>query len=99
MAEPTTTRKDIRQKVIKKLYAGKFPIVETTTGTAAKTTSVVECILSPSGQFEVYNSTFFFFFRFQLPFFIGDPFVPFPSIFIDLHNDLGINNFKYWWGF
>ena len=60
MAEPTTTRKTIRQKVIKKLYAGKFPIVGTTTGTAANSTSVVDSILAPSGQVEDYNSVWIY---------------------------------------
>ena len=60
MAEPTTTRKTIRQKVIKKLYAGKFPIVGTTTGTAANATSVVDSILAPSGQVEDYNSVWIY---------------------------------------
>ena len=60
MADPSTTRKTIRQKVIKKLYAPHYPIVGTTTAAAADTTSVVDSVLAPSGQVEDFNSAFVF---------------------------------------
>ncbi len=58
MADPSTTRKLIRQKVIKKLYAPHYPIVGTTTALAADTTSVVDSVFAPSGQVEDFNSAF-----------------------------------------
>ncbi len=60
MADPSTTRKDIRQAVIKKLYSPRYPIVGATTSTASDTTSVVDSILAPSGQVEDYNSVFIY---------------------------------------
>ncbi|KKL64322.1 hypothetical protein LCGC14_2166160, partial [marine sediment metagenome] len=60
MADPSTTRKDIRQAVIKKLYSPRYPIVGATTSTASDTSSVVDSILAPSGQVEDYNSVFIY---------------------------------------
>jgi len=60
VAEPTTTRKLIRQKVIKKLYAGKYPIVGTTTGTSLDNVSIIDSMFAPSAQSEDYNSAFIY---------------------------------------
>lgn len=53
MAAPTTTRKLIRQKTVKKLYAPRFPIVSTTTG-ASTTTTLIDSVLGPAAQTENY---------------------------------------------
>lgn len=47
---PTTTRKTLRQEIIKKLYKPRYPIVSTTTGTAGDTTSVDDTALAGGGH-------------------------------------------------
>ena len=51
MPAPTTTRKNIRQKAIKRLYRGHYPIVSTNTG-AGTTTTLVDSELGPNGVVE-----------------------------------------------
>jgi hypothetical protein len=51
MAAPTTTRKNIRQKACKKLYAQHFPITSTTTGVGT-TTALLDNVLGPAAQSE-----------------------------------------------
>ena len=47
---PTTTRKVLRQEIIKKLYKPRFPITSTTTATAGDTTSVDDTALAGGGH-------------------------------------------------
>ena len=49
---PTTTLKTIRQKVAKKIYAARFPIVSTTTSDSDSLTLVVDAVLAPAAQIE-----------------------------------------------
>src|SRR3989304_5750925 len=49
---PTTTRKVLRQNIIKRLYKPRHPIVSATTTTASDTTSLIDSILAPAGQTE-----------------------------------------------
>ena len=49
---PTTTLVTIRQKVAKKLYAGRFPIVSTTTSNSDSRTLLIDTVLSPAAQIE-----------------------------------------------
>jgi hypothetical protein len=53
MAAPTTTRKLLRQKAIKKLYAHHFPVVSTSTS-GGNTTTLVDTVLGPAAQTEDY---------------------------------------------
>ena len=49
---PTTTFATLRQKVIKKLYAARFPIVGTTTSDSDSLTLIKDTQLSPAAQIE-----------------------------------------------
>jgi hypothetical protein len=49
---PTTTLATLRQKVIKKLYAARFPIVGTTTSDSDSLTLIKDTQLSPAAQIE-----------------------------------------------
>ena len=49
---PTTTLSTLRQKVIKKLYAARFPIVGTTTSDSDSLTLIKDTQLSPAAQIE-----------------------------------------------
>ncbi len=51
---PTTTFATLRQKVIKKLYAARFPIVGTTTSDSDSRTLITDTQLSPAAQIEDY---------------------------------------------
>lgn len=57
---PTTTLANIRSKVAKKLYAGRFPIVSTTTGDSDSTTVLTDSVLAPSAQTEDYVGAWVF---------------------------------------
>ncbi len=54
---PTTTLAIIRQKVAKKLYAGRFPIVSVTTSDSDSTTLIIDTALSPAAQIEDFIET------------------------------------------
>ncbi|KKL51090.1 hypothetical protein LCGC14_2298930, partial [marine sediment metagenome] len=49
---PTTTFATLRQKVIKKLYAARYPIIGTTTSDSDSLTLVKDTSLSPAAQIE-----------------------------------------------
>ena len=57
---PTTTLKTIRQKVAKKIYAARFPIVSTTTSDSDSLTIVKDTVLSPAAQIEDFIETWIF---------------------------------------
>ena len=54
---PTTTLVTIRQKVAKKLYAGRFPIVSVTTSDSDSLTLIKDTVLSPAAQIEDFIET------------------------------------------
>jgi len=47
---PTTTRRLLREEIIKKLYKPRFPILSTTTATAGNTTSLDDDVLEAGGE-------------------------------------------------
>jgi len=51
MAAPTTTRKELRQGIIKRLYSGRYPIIFTPAATST-TTNIVNTVFAPAGQSE-----------------------------------------------
>ena len=57
---PTTTLKTIRQKVAKKIYAARYPVVSTTTSDANSLTLVVDAVLSPAAQVEDFIEAWIF---------------------------------------
>ena len=57
---PTTTLKLIRQKVAKKIYSVRFPIVSVTTSDSDATTVLNDSVLSPASQIEDYIETWIF---------------------------------------
>lgn len=57
---PTTTFATLRQKVIKKLYAARYPIVGTTTSNSDSRTLVKDSSLSPAAQIEDFIEVWIF---------------------------------------
>lgn len=51
MAAPTTTRKALRQAIIKRLYSGRYPLVFTPNNTST-TVNIANSTLAPAGQSE-----------------------------------------------
>src|SRR3990167_10037589 len=51
---PTTTLATMRQKVAKKLYAARFPIVSTATSDSDSRTLINDTMLAPAAQIEDY---------------------------------------------
>ncbi len=56
----TTTLKTLRQKVAKKIYAARFPIVSTTTSDSDSLTLVIDTLLSPAAQIEDFIEAWIF---------------------------------------
>ncbi len=57
---PTTTLKTLRQKVAKKIYAARFPIVSTTTADSDSLTVLKDALLAPAAQVEDYVEAWVF---------------------------------------
>ena len=57
---PTTTLKTLRQKVAKKIYAARFPIVSVTTSDSDSLTLVIDTVLSPAAQIEDFIEAWIF---------------------------------------
>ena len=57
---PITTLKTLRQKVTKKIYAARFPIVSVTTSDSDSLTLVIDTVLSPAAQIEDFIEAWIF---------------------------------------
>lgn len=57
---PTTTLATIRQKVAKKIYAARFPIVSATTSDSDSLTVLIDSLLAPAAQVEDYVESWIF---------------------------------------
>ena len=57
---PTTSLATIRQKVAKKIYAARFPIVSITTSNSDSQTVLIDTLLAPAAQVEDYVETWVF---------------------------------------
>ncbi len=57
---PTTALDDIRQGIIKKLYAGHYPIVSVTTSDSDSQTVLIDTELAPAGQIEDFFQCYIF---------------------------------------